>query len=378
MNVEDATNWKNPGMFHGCFLLTSPDVWRSLWAQGKTVCHSVTLGSWWIQSPISTSAMSIFILCFQLPLLALGLRSVTDDLFGHDYLAEHQNTNETISDLLSNDSLEEHQNTSENISDPLVQLATPSNVFGCKHVTSSSTELVDAMAKQLEFERYSTSCAIAERKDGMTLQSRACSKSTITRVWKWSWKSCLVSQKVNLWTPWQGTGIGKVFNKLRHCWKKDGMRLQSRACSKSTITRVWKWSWKSCLLSQAAKSWTPWQSTGIGKVFNKLRHCWKEDGMTLQSRGCSKSTLTRVWKWSWKSCLLSQAPKSWTPWQSTGIREVFNKLRHCWKKDGMRLQSRACSKSTITRVWKWSWKSCLVSQKVNLWTPWQSTGIGKV
>ena len=69
------------------------------------------------------------------------------------------NTSENISDrlpsmtddLLSNDSLEEHQNTSENISDPLVQLATPSNVFGCKHVTSSGTELVEGMARNFNY-----------------------------------------------------------------------------------------------------------------------------------------------------------------------------------------------------------------------------------
>ncbi len=49
-------------------------------------------------------AMSIFMFCFQLPLLALGLRSTMTD------------------GRLGNDSLEEHQNTSENINDSLVQL----------------------------------------------------------------------------------------------------------------------------------------------------------------------------------------------------------------------------------------------------------------
>ena len=105
------------------------------------------------------------------------------------------------------------------------------------------------LGKVLELERYSTSCAIAERRMGWDYNRELCSKSTITRVWKWSWKSCLLSQAAKSWTPWQSTGIGEVFNKLRHCWKKDGMTLQSRGCSKSTLTRVWKWSWKSCLLT---------------------------------------------------------------------------------------------------------------------------------
>ena len=212
----------------------------------------------------------------------------------------------------------------------------------------------------------------------MTLLSRACSKSTITRVWKWSCQICLLSQKVNFWTPWQSSGIGEVFKKLRHCWKKDGMTLLSRACSKSTITRVWKWSCQICLLSQKVKLWTPWQSSGIGEVFKKLRHCWKKDGMTLLSRACSKSTITRVWKWSCQIYLLLQGAKSWTPWQNTGIGEVFKRLRHCWKKDGMTLLSRACSKSTITRVWKRSCQIYLLSQAAKSWTPWQSTGIGKI
>ena len=216
------------------------------------------------------------------------------------------------------------------------------------------------------------------KKDGMTLLSRACSKSTITRVWKASCQICLLSQAVNFWTPWQSTGTGEVFNKLRHCWKKDGITLLSRACSKSTITRVWKTSCQICLVSQKVNFWTPWQSTGIGEVFNKLRHCWKKDGMTLLSRACSKSTITRVWKASCQICLVSQKVNFWTPWQSTGIGEVFNKLRHCWKKDGMTLLSRACSKSTITRVWKTSCQICLLSQAVNFWTPWQSIWIGRV
>ena len=347
-------NWKIPGMFHGCFLLTSPDVWRGLWARGKAVCHSLTFGSGESNLPYRQCRRcqySCFVfsspflrwVCALWLMVAWAMTILRNIRIPSKLSATRWALWLMISwamTLLRNIRIPARISATRcalwlRISWAMTLLRNiriPARISATRCALWLMISWAMTLLRNIRIPARisATRCALWLRISwAMTLlrNIRIPARISATRCALWLMISWAMTLLRNIRIPARISAT-RCALWLRISWAITLLR-NIRIPARISTTHWSSWLHHQTYLVAnmsflpALNLWRAWQNTGIGKVFKKLRHCWKKDGMTLQSRAWSKSTITRVWKRSCQIYLLLQGAKSWTPWQNTGIGEVF-------------------------------------------------------